>query len=118
MGGSAYPLDELRHAGVDLATPAPWTPPSRSSSASSTMPRPRWQNCSNIAVGDGVPDAQRGYGIRPYICRIRRGAFYMRSQHSGRHSFAIHYRPGRPGPVVSYSKSGRLSRRSAPIIIR
>ena len=23
MGGSAYPLDELRHAGVDLATPAP-----------------------------------------------------------------------------------------------
>ena len=23
MGGSAYPLDELRHAGVDLSTPAP-----------------------------------------------------------------------------------------------
>ena len=23
MGGSAYPLDELRHAGVDLTTPAP-----------------------------------------------------------------------------------------------
>lgn len=23
MGGSAYPLDELRHAGVDLATPEP-----------------------------------------------------------------------------------------------
>ena len=23
MGGSAYPMDELRHAGVDLATPAP-----------------------------------------------------------------------------------------------
>ena len=23
MGGSAYQLDELRHAGVDLATPAP-----------------------------------------------------------------------------------------------
>jgi oligoendopeptidase F len=23
MGGSADPLDELRHAGVDLATPAP-----------------------------------------------------------------------------------------------
>ena len=23
LGGSAYPLDELRHAGVDLTTPAP-----------------------------------------------------------------------------------------------
>ena len=23
MGGSAYPLDELRHAGVDLDTPEP-----------------------------------------------------------------------------------------------
>ena len=23
MGGSAWPLDELRHAGVDLTTPAP-----------------------------------------------------------------------------------------------
>ena len=23
MGGSKYPLDELRHAGVDLATPDP-----------------------------------------------------------------------------------------------
>ena len=23
MGGSAYPLDELRHAGVDLTTPSP-----------------------------------------------------------------------------------------------
>ena len=23
MGGSRYPLDELKHAGVDLTTPAP-----------------------------------------------------------------------------------------------
>ncbi len=23
MGGSAYPLDELKHAGVDLTTPEP-----------------------------------------------------------------------------------------------
>lgn len=44
MGGSAYPLDELRHAGVDLTTPPRWMLPWISSAAFWTKPKPAWHS--------------------------------------------------------------------------
>ncbi|MCO7107970.1 oligoendopeptidase F family protein [Gemmiger formicilis] len=107
MGGSAYPLDELRHAGVDLATPAPWTPPSRSSSASSTMQRPRWQSCSKLHL----PVAPLGplcEGLRPQAV----GESLPTSSH-----LPYTREPGMPGPYVSYNNKKRSAFPGAPLLL-
>ena len=104
MGGSAYPLDELRHAGVDLATPAPVDAAlekfERILDPESTLALENLPEPLSLAICD---DARRRWKLPP-----RNG--------KGRRKGSLP--PACRATSQRGKGTGRRERRSAPVIIR